>query len=1073
MPSQPTSAPSSAPESGPAFSAPAEVFRAVTLDHSQTAVVQLGPRDSAAVLGAPGSGKTATLIEFVASRVEQHQISADHILVLTPQRLAANRLRLALAERLRVATNGPLARTPMSVAFSLAAEGAMARGVEPPRMLTGAEQDKILADLLKHENRGVAWPAELGLEVRQSRIFRTELRDLFARSTELGLSPAALRGLGVERGVPEWVAAADFWMGEYEDALALGRSEHFDIATLMRQAAVALADPSVMAGVRVVVVDDAQELTVGAIEILRQFAARGVPVVIFGDPDETATTFRGATPTVLGALAETLAVPARRFELSFVYRHGPSVRRLVSDIVGRTGVNRAGPQRAATVAEAVLAAGNESGLSVMLRSSRASESAAIARRLREFHIHQGVDFAKMAVIVRSGREVPDLARSLAVAEVPTRTLVSDRTLNDQAISRDLLRVVAVAVGMRSIDSNSAVDMLTSPLVGLSIIEVRRLRQALRHDELADGGKRTGEQLLPLAIAGEVLVAGFDMRAARKLSSLVELLARLRTMPSATIEELLWEVWSHSGLAAAWSAEAAGTGVIADEANRNLDAVLALFTAARRFVEREPSRRPQDFIATVLASEVPEDTLASQSEVDAVLVCTPAAVIGAEFDVVVVASVQDGGWPNLRLRSSLLHANALTREKRDLIDERKDVLDDELRMLALAVSRARRHLIVSSRSGADEVESPFVRLAVKHLPQGEESVNRADSTEQYPLSLRGMVGHLRRELVTELREHPEGNERARDRAAALAALGRNSVAGAHPDLWLGLLDPSTPHDLSLKDGTDAELVHVSPSSLEKWEDNQLSWFIDRTVGWQGGSSAGIGTLVHAVFERSFRDPSMSLDVEDMWQQIAPQWSELAITPEWESERSKVRVKKMLAGLADYIRDFNASGRTVVDMECTISINLEGGNLSGRVDRLEQLPDGSIEIVDLKTSKYPVSKKEGEEHLQLACYQFALVNGGFAEVTDSTASSGAKLLYLNKDSGDVFTYDEIVQTAFEPEDSERETVAPRSAAQMRELIAKAIQGMGGSEFSAVVYTREVKGEFDSGWSKRIHVIQAVTA
>ncbi len=1057
----------------PAFSAPAQVFRAVELDASQRAVCELGIRESASVLGAPGSGKTSTLIEYVASRVEKFDMSADHILVLTPQRLAANRLRLALGERLQVATNGPLARTPMSVAFSLATEGALARGVEPPRMLTGAEQDKILADLLKHENRGVTWPAELGLEVRQSRIFRTELRDLFARATEMGVSPESLRVLGVERDMPAWVAAADFWLGEYEDALALGREEHFDIATLMRQAAVALADPAVMSGVRLVVVDDAQELTVGAIEILRQFAARGVPVVVFGDPDETATTFRDATPSVLGAFAEMLGAPARTFELSSVYRHGGAVRDLVSDVVGRTGVNRAGTQRAAKVAPSLNDAAGQSTLSVMLRGSRASESAAIARRLREFHIHHNIDFAKMAVIVRSGRDVPDLARSLAVAEVPTRTLVSDRTLNDQAISRDLLRVVSVAIGMRSIDPSAAIDMLTSPLVGLSIIEVRRLRQALRHDELAAGGKRTGEQLLPLAVAGEVPVAGFDMRAARRLTALVELLTTLRALKNATIEELLWEVWSNSGLAKTWGEESAGTGVIADEANRNLDAVLALFTAARRFVEREPSRRPQDFIATVLASEVPEDTLASQSEADAVLVCTPAAVIGAEFDVVVVASVQDGAWPNLRLRSSLLHANALTREKRDLVDERKDVLDDELRMFALAISRARNHLVVSSRSGGDEVESPIVRLAIKHLVDGEISVNRADSPEQYPLSLRGMVGHLRRELSAELREHPEGNDRARNRAAALAALGREGVAGAYPETWLGLIDPSTKDNLSLNDGSEAELVHVSPSSLEKWEDNQLSWFIDRTVGWQGGSSAGIGTLVHAVFERSFRDPSMSLEVEDMWQQIEPQWSELAITPEWESERSKVRVKKMLAGLADYIRDFNASGRTVVDMECSIAINLEGGKLSGRVDRLEQLPDGSIEIVDLKTSKYALSAKEGEEHLQLACYQFALVNGGFAEVTESTGAAGAKLLYLNKDKGDVFTYREVTQTAFEPEGSDRDTGTPRSAAQMRELIQTAIEGMGGSTFSAVVFTREVKGEFDSAWSKRIHVIQAVTA
>ena len=83
--------------------------------------------------------------------------------------------------------------------------------------------------------------------------------------------------------------------------------------------------------------------------------------------------------------------------------------------------------------------------------------------------------------------------------------------------------------------------------------------------------------------------------------------------------------------------------------------MALFTSAKRYVERYPDRPAAEFIAELLDADVPEDTLAPQAQADAVLVCTPSALIGTEFDVVAVAAVQENLWPNLRPRGSLLHA----------------------------------------------------------------------------------------------------------------------------------------------------------------------------------------------------------------------------------------------------------------------------------------------------------------------------------------------------------------------------------------------------------------------------------
>lgn len=1052
------------------FSAPEPVFTPVVLDASQSAVLEIAPQSSARVLGAAGTGKTATLIELVARRVETDGFHPDQILVLSPVRQAANRLRLALAERLHVATNGPLARTPMSLAFSLAYEGALARGVEPPSMLTGSEQDAILSSILELPESVTAWPEDLGFEVRQSRTFRTELRDLYARCLDLGWGADQLEAAGRERGIHAWVSAAAFWRNEYEPTMADLRVNHFDIATLLRQATVALAEPAVMGRVRLVVVDDAQELTRGAANLVRAFASRGVPVVLFGNPDVSATTFRGADPTILGALSG-IAAGAEPLVLKHGHRQSGLAASLADQVTGRIGAATAGQQRSARPAADMPV----TNVSIIERNSVVSETRAIARALREHHIYEGIPFSKMAVVVRSGGQVSEIARVLAVNEVPTRTLVSGRSLREQSIVRDLLRVLNVALGRTELTPVIAADILLSPLCGLTIIQVRRMRQALRHDELAADGNQTGAQLLARALHGEVPVEHITMAASSKVAAVSRLLADLRQTSDATIEEQLWKIWSWSKLAKTWGDESRGSGVVADEANRNLDAVLALFTAAKRFVEREPHAPASKFVTEVMASDVPEDTLTALAASDSVVVCTPAAVIGEEFDVIVVASVQEGRWPNLRPRGSLLHAPLLdhTPVDAEVIDARKQVLDDELRMFALAITRARTHVILSATAGNDDAPSPFIRLA-----QSIDDIHTtsAENTDQYQLSLRAMVGHLRRLLAADLAQRPGGSTVALEYARAIARLSEADVPGAHPQTWYGLAAPSTSDDVVLTAPTDdrtPEVVHVSPSSLEKWEKNQLGWFIDGTVSFQGSSATGIGTLIHEVFEKSFHEPEMSIEPDDLWQQIAPRWAELGIEPAWLDEREQRRAKEMLEALSGYLSDARKAERTAVGSEVKFELPIgDHAVLKGSMDRIEKTVDGLYEIIDLKTGKYTVSEKDTPKHIQLACYQFAARAGALAEIGDGDEFGGAKLLFLVNTTVKPEKYT-VRQQGSLPAEGNSEASGIRSIEEIGEMLQKAASQMGGGSYTAIVYSREEIGQYDSRWNKRIHVIQGVSA
>ena len=295
------------------------------LDAAQAAVVMLPPDASGVVIGAPGTGKTEALIARVARLLTSASVGVDEVLVLTPTRQTATALRDRLALVGGVATPGPLARSMASFAFQLvravAVQGGGGQGGgEPPRLLTAPDQDRIIAELLagdeRDAERGVTrWPASLGPAVRASRTFRAELRALLAECTERGIGPAELADAGRRLGREAWVSAAEF-MTDYRFAVGAMRSDHRDPAELLREAAAILATaPAGAAGeallgpparLRVVLVDDAQELTRGGISMLRGLRARGVAVLAFGDPDIGSGSFRGASPELFARLCDAL-----------------------------------------------------------------------------------------------------------------------------------------------------------------------------------------------------------------------------------------------------------------------------------------------------------------------------------------------------------------------------------------------------------------------------------------------------------------------------------------------------------------------------------------------------------------------------------------------------------------------------------------------------------------------------------------------------------------------------------------------------------------------------------------------
>jgi superfamily I DNA/RNA helicase/RecB family exonuclease len=1025
--------------------------RGTVLDDSQLAVLALPADASASVAGAPGTGKTTTAIELIADRVTRLGFGTEQVLALTSSRGTASAMRDALARRVAAPAAGPLARTVNSLAFSMVGAAARSAGLPAPTLVTGGEQDSDLASLLEtHLQRGIGpeWPESLGPQVRSLRGFRSELRELMSRATEYGVSPSRLRALGVERDRQEWVAAAAV-IEDYLASLSVNpyRSQQMDSAELIQFAIAAMGRGEagrLADDLRLIVVDDLQEATRSTLDLLAAFTARGVAVVAFGDPDVAANAFRGGESGALSALERLLGVPVERLRLHLAHRQGPALRSLTSRVIERIGVAGTAGQRAAG------AAGEDAAEPVLriLAESPARQWAAVSRQLRERHLLDGVGWERMAVVLRSGAQVPAAARALALSEVPTRTSVGGTAVRDDPAARALVAVVDAGTGRRALDAASASELLLGPFGGLDAVGLRRLTLALRTEELAGGGRRTGGELLVDALAHPGRFATIDHRVGRSADRLAMTLdaVRIADAEGATIEDLLWLAWQRSGLATGWRAQALGAGIMADQANRDLDGVVALFAAAQRFVERRPGHSAKEFLADLLDSEVPEDRLAPVATADRVLVTTPSGVVGLEVDVVVVAGLQEGVWPNPRLRGSLLHPQQLVRELTGLggatIDERRQVRDDELRMFALAVSRASRQVILAAVANEDETPSVLLSFA--------QDAPLVESSRLRPLTMRGLTGRLRRELTSPGRSSGE----LRAAASALSRLAEEEVPGADPAQWHGLLGPSTEEALY----AEGESVPVSPSRVETFEESPLDWFVGSIAGGTPSTAMALGTIVHWAMETA-TDPT----VDAVWRGIEERWGELAFESPWFARQQERAARALAAAVGEYLADFERAGSSLVSAEGRFTIDVGPARVKGSIDRVERAADGSVVIVDLKTGRPVTSQKAIDAHPQLGAYQLAYVHGVLDEFFDGLGehrAGGAKLLFVKKGVGGK-PYREAVQPALDEEALEA----------FRTRIRQAAIGMAAASFEGEVELDEFGG-FDLR-ERRLHRVRAVSS
>lgn len=1023
------------------------------LDSRQRAVVD-HVRGPLLVLAGPGTGKTTTIVESVIARIQGPKpIRPEKILVLTFARKAAKTLRERIALRL-IESQTPWVATFHSFAFAIVRARAKrdenfgASGVAKGtlRLLSAPEEESRVKNVLvdssleSPEMWGAEWQAALN-----TRGFAAEVRELLTRARSLDVESEKLGVWGEENGLPVWGSVAQ---------LADIVNKTFDLegvtdyADLIHWATDTARSPHWRSLLNLdfdaIYVDEYQDVDPAQVGLLKALFADQTMVVV-GDPDQAIYRFRGADISAIQTFPadfrQVNGQEAPVIALKTVRRFGSAVLETAQSILppitsGGLPVETLREHRQLICERSsnqLAALGPE--VSVQVYETANEEISAIADWLRECrnisaakgatspNVSALVPWHEMAVIVRTNDQVQRVQAGLLRAGVPAMVSPDDIPLAQHSATRPLLLALEaaskIAAGKANpIDGDTARALLTGPLGGSDTARLRRAARALREAyRLAGLPVPSGDQACANALGDPRDLLDVNDPAVEPIRWLGALLATVadEIANDCLISQALWALWQgrpSAGQIARFQAaaevssyrdglfsQAWGRGLDADRANRDIDAVISLFDAAKRDDWRESGRRAiGPFIADLRAQQFPvESWLESPASGAGVRVLTAHRAKGLEWRCVAVAGVNEGVWPPAGMRASLLGTERLTEHGVNPPESVESTLHEERRLLYVAMTRAKDRLLVTAVADDEAAgTSPSRFLATCH-PRPSLVQERSWRTRDP----RAFVAYTRR-LLVDPSVTPEVKQSAATALAALAeardSQGEQLFSFADPANWWGVspigVSPVPVRQLD-------EPIRISGSDIKKLETCGLQWFLQKEA--QGVTTRTdaltVGSVIHA-FARALYSGELPADVEVVKANMREVWRGLFPKQTWVERSEEETLSQVVERLVSWHNQQRGRRPVAGELKFSESITIgdETALLVGRVDRVEVEADSPshVHVVDFKTGKIRPTQEEAKTDPQLGVYRLATQLGAFDEVVPGAIDAGAELVQLRNSS-----------------------------------------------------------------------------
>lgn len=331
----------------------------------------------------------------------------------------------------------------------------------------------------------------------------------------------------------------------------------------------------------------------------------------------------------------------------------------------------------------------------------------------------------------------------------------------------------------------------------------------------------------------------------------------------------------------------------------------------------------DFIN--MSMELGESPVASREDIpeyDAVTILTVHSAKGLEFPVVFMVHLNQGKFPTNERKEIIPIPNALIKETLPVGDYH---IQEERRLFYVGLTRGKDYVFLSAprwyTDGKRERRlSPFIEETVGHEKIEKLQYQREDVKKQLELFEYKKV------------KQPE------------AKIQRNQST-------------------------------FSFSQLQSYETCPLQYkynYILRVPSAQG-AAASFGDTIHRTLQTFYKAylKDRSLSKRELFTMYESVWIPLGYTSKAHEKRMKEEGKRILGS---FYETFHTKNLNVKALEQPFKIRIDASTyITGKIDRVDSLPQNNIEIIDYKTGKKP-KDTELKKSLQLSIYGLAATDKG---------------------------------------------------------------------------------------------------
>jgi RecB family exonuclease len=148
---------------------------------------------------------------------------------------------------------------------------------------------------------------------------------------------------------------------------------------------------------------------------------------------------------------------------------------------------------------------------------------------------------------------------------------------------------------------------------------------------------------------------------------------------------------------------------------------------------------------------------------------------------------------------------------------------------------------------------------------------------------------------------------------------------------------------------------------------------------------IGSLVHQL---AFEATTSHLDDEAVWQRFEQLWGSVDAGRGWVARRERARVTDMVRRLLQWLAEH---ADAAIAAETDVNVQVGSAQVHGRLDRLDRSDDGSVVVIDFKTTTSAPTNAEAASNPQLGVYQWA-VEHSVQDGAEPARAGGGMLVHL---------------------------------------------------------------------------------